>query len=167
MKPLELAALALIAGLIPGGAARSEGMTRSQYEAGAQRIEAEHAAVRASCDRQAASTVGLCIASALNARNVARAELLLALEPSSAHEHGVRVARAQAAYDLALQRCDDRTATGGGCAQEARAGRARALAAARAAAIEANAAANEQAFDARARATAARAGALAAGTEAP
>jgi len=123
------AALAVFTHAGPAGAA----MTAQDHRDAKKRIDAEYQAERRKCGERHGNAADLCIARAHGTRDVARAELEAAYKPTPRSNYDAAVARAQAAYAIARQECDDRKPEARkGCVQDAKAARARAKAEAKA-----------------------------------
>lgn len=86
------------------------------------RIEAAYKASRAGCDALSGNAKDICLADAKGQRSVAEADLKARLSQDAADLRKLHIARAQAAHDVAMERCDDK---GGNekdvCRQEAKA----------------------------------------------
>ncbi len=133
MWKLDPRPLALAAGLTVVGAAGAEGLSDAQHRVMAAQIEATLKLERAGCERLVANAKDICLVEAKGRANVATAEATAQHRPSAESAYGARVARVDADYKAADERCDDRV--GGDaelCFREAREARGRALAAARA-----------------------------------
>jgi hypothetical protein len=90
------------------GAAAAAAMTRDEYKAGKARILAEYQADRQKCGAHLGDAADLCVARARGARKVATAELEAAYKPGPRTNYDAAVARAQAAYSIAKEECDDK-----------------------------------------------------------
>jgi hypothetical protein len=129
MKQPVRSALTLIAGLTLGTPALATGLTHASYQALEKQIEADHRVARAACGSLAGNGREVCIAEAKGKASVARAELEDQHRPGAPRHNAVRVAKAEAEYAVARQRCDDKGSNEKDvCVQEAKAGRVRALA---------------------------------------
>jgi len=107
MKNHAFHALALAAGLAVCPSALAEGMTKAQHKAGEQGLEADLKAAKAACDTRSGNVKDVCLAEAKGREQVAKAELLVQYQPTPEHRNAVLVARADAAYAIAVERCDD------------------------------------------------------------
>ena len=104
-------------------------MTKDEYDAGKARIAAEYRADRQKCGERHGNAADLCIARSRGEQRVARAELDAAFKPSPNANLAAANARAQAAYAIAMQECDDRKREArSGCVKDAKAARERAKA---------------------------------------
>jgi hypothetical protein len=100
-------ALALAIGLTFSVGAMAPGMTKVQYETARTGVSAELKLARAACDSFSANAKDLCLAEASGKEKVATAELNARFAPSEKASYKVRLARADAQYTLAREKCDD------------------------------------------------------------
>jgi hypothetical protein len=113
--------------------AAAANMTKEEYISAKTRIAADYQAARQKCGSGTANATDICIAHARGAQKAARAELDAAYQPSPRAYYKAAVARADAEYAVAKQRCDyekDR-GTHAACEKDAQATRERAKAEAR------------------------------------
>jgi hypothetical protein len=156
MKNLKIAAVTLFAGLALGTAARAEDLTKAQIKAADATIEADYKAAKMGCESLSGNAKEICVAEAKGKASVAKAEVLAVHRPSANHSYDLNVAKADAAYAIAIERCDDK---GGNekdvCVKEAKAAKVHAVADAKTQKTtwKANAAANAAAGAAGAKAT--------------
>lgn len=103
--------------------------TKADYDAGKARIEADFGTAKAACAGLAGNRNDICLEQAKGKEKVARAELEFAHTAKPADGAKVAVARADADYAVARERCDD---TAGNvkdvCVQEAKAAQTKAMA---------------------------------------
>jgi len=107
MKNQAFHAFALAAGLAVCPSALAEGMTKAQHKAAEQGLEADYKAGKAVCDTRAGNVKDVCVAEAKGREKVAKAELLVQYEPTPEHRNAVLVAKADSAYAISIERCDD------------------------------------------------------------
>lgn len=88
-------------------ASHAGAMTRDEYKAAEDRIEAQYKADRERCDGLAGNAKDVCTAEAKGKEKVAKAELDAQYKPSPRANAKVAEARADAAYDVAKEKCDD------------------------------------------------------------
>lgn len=153
----EIKALALAAGLTFAGAAQAADTSKAQHEAQEDRIEADYKVAKVGCDALAGNAKDICAAQAKGAMKVAKAEEQARHEPSTTHAYEVRVARAEADYAVASERCDDKAGNAADvCVKEAKAAKVRAIADAktRRETVKANATASEKSDEAMVKAEA-------------
>jgi hypothetical protein len=82
-------------------------MTKDEFNAQKDRIEADYKAARDKCDALKANAKDVCVSEAKGAEKVAKAELDAKYKPSPRADARVRDAKADAAYDTAKEKCDD------------------------------------------------------------
>jgi hypothetical protein len=122
------------------GAPAAAAMTNDEYKAGKVRITAEYQADRQKCGAGYGNAIELCIARARGAQKVAKAELEAAHKPSPRSNYDAAIARANVAYRIAKEECDDKKgAPRQGCEKDAKAEHERATATAKTAMKAANA----------------------------
>lgn len=147
--PIVIAA----AGLAFGGAATAaQLMSNEEYRAGKERIAADYKADKARCGSLAGNARDICMAEAKGREKVAKAELEATRHPTDRHRYDVDLAKAEAAYAIAKQRCDDKAGNEKKvCMKEAKAAQTRAKADAKAnlKVVKADRAAGEKASTAR------------------
>jgi len=130
MNNLSIIAIsAAFAFAFSSGAMAAQGMTKVEYQSAKDKIAANYKSAKARCDSLTANTKDVCMAEAKGKENVAMAELEAHSNPSEKARHDVNIAKAEAAYAVAKEKCDvktgnDKTA----CVKEAQAREARAKA---------------------------------------
>ena len=82
-------------------------LTKEEYKVQKDRVEADYKANKEKCASLSANTKDICQAEAKGAEKVAKAELEAQYKPSPSHDKKVRDAKADAAYDVAKEKCDD------------------------------------------------------------
>lgn len=111
-KSLVSLAIALAFGFAGSAfAADNTAMSKDQYKAEKDKIEAQYKSDKAACDGMKGNAKDVCHADAKGKQKVAKAELENQYKPSPRHEQGVRDAKAKADYDVAKQKCDDMKGT--------------------------------------------------------
>jgi hypothetical protein len=126
-KTLKAALLA--ASLVALPAAYAATMTKDDYKAGKTRISADHKSDKAACASLTANAKDICVQEAKGKEKVALADLEHGYTGKPADRNKVRVAKAESAYALAKERCDDRLGNAKDvCVKEAKAVRTKALA---------------------------------------
>lgn len=95
------------------GFAGSAGAATPKEELKAQkaRVDADYKAARQKCDALKANAKDICMVEAKGNHKVAKAELEAQHEPSARHDAKLKSEKAEAAYDLAKQKCDDLSGT--------------------------------------------------------
>ena len=160
MTSLKINAVALAVGLAFSTVAMADTMTKAQHNDKEKAIEADYKAAKTSCNSLAGNTKDICLAEAKGKANVAKADLAAQFQPSAKHKNAARVARAEADYAVASERCDDKAGNEKDvCVKEAKAAKVRAIADAKVGleTSKANAKANEESAEAGAKAAAAKA----------
>ena len=90
-----------------GFAGSAMAMTKAEMKTEKDRIEAEFKGAKAKCDGLKGNAKDICMAEAKGKENVAKADLEALYKPTRKNHYQARVARAEAAYALAKQKCDD------------------------------------------------------------
>ena len=106
-KPAITAIAAAIAVAL-GTGAMATGMSKDAYQSGKANIAAEYKLARSACDSFSANAKQVCMADAKGKDGVAKAELEAGYKPSNKARYNVSVARAEAGYSVAMERCDDK-----------------------------------------------------------
>jgi osmotically-inducible protein OsmY len=116
-----------------GGALAAQAISKEAYKAGQDKIAAEYKSAKAACDSLKANAKDVCVAEAQGKRKVAKAELEADYKPGDRARYNVSIAKAEAEYALAKEKCDDKAgADKDACVKEAKAVEARAKADAKA-----------------------------------
>ncbi len=82
-------------------------MTKADYKAGKTRIGADYKTDRSACGSQAGNAKDICVQEANAKEKVARADLEYGYTGKAADRDKVLVAKAESAYSVAKERCDD------------------------------------------------------------
>jgi hypothetical protein len=155
MKSTAITVIAAAVALAFSAAAAAENMSSPQYKAGKKSIEATYTTDKAGCDSLAANAKDICVAEAKGKEKVAYAELSATYKPSIKTRYDVRIAKANAAYSVAEEKCDDKAGNDKDvCMKEATAAQTAAKEDAKAQrkTAEANATATDKSANARAKA---------------
>lgn len=108
-------------------------MSSQQYAAQQDRIKADYKAARAACDKMSGNAKDICVEQAKGDEKVAEAQLQYQRSGKPADASKVALAQAEAAYEVAKERCDDlKGADKDACVKDAKAAEARAKASAKA-----------------------------------
>jgi hypothetical protein len=119
----------LAAAVLAWPAAHADTMPKADYRAGKTRIDAQYKADKAPCASLAGNARDICVEQAKGRQRVARAELEYAYTGKPRDRDKVLRARADAAYGVARERCDDLAGNPKDvCVKEAKAARTKALA---------------------------------------
>jgi hypothetical protein len=120
---MAAAALAIPLGLAGVGHAA---MTKAEFEAQKERLEANYEVAKRKCDTYSGNAKDICMAEAKGRLKVSKTELEERHQDSPKARYNVRMARAEAEFDVAKQKCDNRAgAQKDACLQEAKAAYAR------------------------------------------
>ena len=115
------------------GALAAQGMSKDEYKAGKDKIAADYKSAKAACDPLSANAKDVCIAEAKGKQKVAKAELEASNKPGEKTRTAVSIAKAEADYTVAKEKCDDKTGEDKKvCVKQAKAAETRARADARA-----------------------------------
>jgi len=82
-------------------------MSKTEYKAAKENISAKYKSDETACQAMIGNAKDICIEEAKGGENVAKAELKANYSPSDKHQYNVRVAKADAAYAIAKEKCDD------------------------------------------------------------
>lgn len=128
-RGIAIAVLALACGPASG-----QSMSKKEYQAAKKRIEAEYTAERQKCGPRYGNALDECVARAHGTRDVAKAELEAQYKPSPRTNYNAAIARANAAYKVAKEECDEKSGPARkACMKDAKAASERATAEAKAA----------------------------------
>jgi hypothetical protein len=108
MKLLSTPRVALLAAAMSFGmAVQAQSMSSEERSAAQDRINAEYKADRAACDRMSGNAKDICVEQAKGKEKVADAELQYRRSGKAEDATKVALAKADAAYEVAKERCDD------------------------------------------------------------
>lgn len=107
MNKLNLSAVAIAIGLCFSTGAMAQSMSKETYKSGKSAIAADYKSARVACKAVSGNARDICKAEAGGNRKVAKAELEAKFKPSHDTRYQVRVARADADYGVAREKCDD------------------------------------------------------------
>ena len=107
MNKHKLTALSAAIGLAMSASAMGGTISEAQYKTAGQSISARHTADQVACEAMAGNSKDVCAAQANGRQSVAKAELELRYADTTEHRYDVRVAKANAAYAIANEKCDD------------------------------------------------------------
>lgn len=109
--------------------AQAADLSKTHYNAEKTRISADYQAERSACSMQAGNAKDICVEAAAAKQKVSLAELQYIYTGKAADETKLKTVRAEAAYAVAKEKCDDRAGNAKDvCVQEAKAVEAKALA---------------------------------------
>ena len=108
-------------------------LTKAEYDAAKDVIKAEYKADKANCATLAGNAKDVCEEEAEGKEDIAKADLEAQYKPTPRNQEKARVARADAAYEVAKEKCDDLSGdTKNSCEKDAKAAHTAALKTARA-----------------------------------
>jgi len=109
--------------------AQAASMNKADYNAARTRISADYKTQRSACASQTANAKDICVEEASAKQKVARAELEYGYSGKPADLTKVKVAKAESAYAVAKEKCDDLAGNAKDvCVEEAKAVEVKALA---------------------------------------
>lgn len=161
MHTIQLTTIAAIISLTFTAGAMAA-MSKADYKSAQTDITAQYKAAKADCGAFAANAKDICMAEARGREKIARAELDTVYTPTKKTRYALSVARAEAAFGVAREKCDDKAGNDKDvCIKEAKAAQIGAKADAKAAmkTADANDAASDKTAAARATASEKRASA--------
>ena len=82
-------------------------MTKVEYTAQKDTISGDYKVSRDKCSSLKANAKDICVSEAKGVEKIAKAELQAAYEPSARHTEKLAMAKGDAAYDTAKEKCDD------------------------------------------------------------
>src|SRR5215510_15345023 len=106
LKPIAAVIMALGIGTA-GAAFAADRMSKEAYKAEKDRIEAEYKSARDACKKLTGNAQDVCQAQAKGNERIARAELDAKDKGTVKARYDARVARAEAEYSVAKEKCDD------------------------------------------------------------
>lgn len=106
-KQAQLKACVAIASLLGLPMAQAATLTKAEYDAGKTHLSAAYKASHAACAVLAGNAKDICVQQAKGKEKVARAELEFGYTAKPAEYNKVLVAKAESAYALAKEKCDD------------------------------------------------------------
>lgn len=128
-RPSSLLSLSLVLMLGVGAAAQAATIAKSEYEARKSRISADYKVDKRACSSFSGNAKDVCIEEAKAKEKVARAELEVAYTGKASDSNKLLIAKAEAAYDVAKEKCDDLSGNAKDvCVEEAKAVKTKALA---------------------------------------
>jgi len=92
-----------------GFAGAAGAMTKDEYKAQKDKISADYKAAKERCDPLKDNAKDICTVEAKGNEKVAKAELEAQYKPTPKHDEKAKIAKADAAYELAKEKCDDQS----------------------------------------------------------
>ncbi len=155
MNNFNIKTLAVAIALAFSAGAMAQNVTKTEYSANKDKISAEYKTAKAGCASLSGNAKDICVIEAKGKEDVAKAELEASYKPTTKNFYEVRVAKAEADYGVAKEKCDDLSGnTKDICVKEAKAVQTTAKAEAKAQlkTTDANATANEKSAEAQSKA---------------
>lgn len=122
MRKFALSALSATFLLAMGMNAFGAPVSQAEYKSTRSDISTRYRTEKAACNTNAGNAKDICIEEAKGHEKVSRAELEASYSPSEKHNYQVRIAKADAAYAVAKEKCDDASGnTRDVCRKEAKA----------------------------------------------
>ena len=133
MYPFDNTVATLLVGLLLSlGVNAQDGISRNDYKAGKESLEADYKAARETCNSLAGNQKDICVAEAKGKKDVSQAELEARYKPGAKSQYNIEAAKAEAAYEVAKEQCDDQSGNAKDvCVKKAKADETAAKAAAR------------------------------------
>lgn len=129
MKNLNINVIVLAIGLAFSASAVAESMTKNQYKSHMKSIESEYKVDKSGCDSSAGNAKDICVAEAKGKQSVAKTDLEANYKPSIKARYDAHVAKADADYSVAIEKCDDKAGNDKDvCVKEAKAIKVRQIA---------------------------------------
>ncbi len=107
MNKFSISAISGAIGFAFSAAAMAQVMSKDQYKSHKDGIAAESKAAKAACNSYSANAKDVCLAEVKGKDRVAAADLEAQYKPSQKNTYAARVARADAGYAVAREKCDD------------------------------------------------------------
>lgn len=107
MHTFNIKLIVLVTSLAWGLGAIAAPLSKADYQAGHERISAAHKAATEACKSMSGNARDICTAEADGQERVGLATLEAEYKPGEKNSAQLRVAKADAAYAVAIERCDD------------------------------------------------------------
>lgn len=108
MNKLAISAIAAAVGLAFSAGAMAQAMSKDEFKSGKNRIAVQYKADKTACGSLAGNAKDICKAEAVGKQKVAIAELDANYKPSGKATYKASTAKADAAYVIAKEKCDDK-----------------------------------------------------------
>jgi len=108
MKNFNISLIAAAIALAFSAGAQAASLSKAEFSAGKSTIATEYKSAKAGCDSFAANAKDICLAEAKGREHVAKAELDAAYKPGVKARYNVGIAKAEADYSVAREKCDDK-----------------------------------------------------------
>jgi len=108
MKPLHpIVAMLTAAGLCLAGGTQAQAMSKDARDMAIKAAESHYKTDKAACDSLAGNAKDICVEDAKGKEKVAKADAEAAYQNTPKAREAARMARADAAYEVAKEKCDD------------------------------------------------------------
>jgi hypothetical protein len=104
---LNVNVIAFAISLAFSAGAMAQGLSKSDYDAGKNKIAAEYKSAKAGCASLSGNPNDICVAEARGREKIATADLDASYKPTAKTRYQARVAKAEANHAVARERCDD------------------------------------------------------------
>lgn len=108
MTKFNMTAVAAAIGVIFSTAVMAETLSKDAYKAARDGIATEYTSEKNHCDSLSGNPKDICVAEAKGKQEVANAELAARYEPTTQNHYKARIAKAEADYAVANEKCDDK-----------------------------------------------------------
>jgi hypothetical protein len=98
----------IIISLFAVGSMSAFAMTKAEHSSAKTQISADYKSAKAGCSSMSGNAKDICMAEAKGAEKVAKADLEARYTGKEKHQYDLRMAKAEAAYSIAKEKCDDR-----------------------------------------------------------
>jgi cytochrome c5 len=133
MNKLDIASIATAFALAFSAGAIAQSMSKADYTSAKDSIAAEYKSANKACGSMSGNTKDICVAEAKGKEKVAKADLEARYTPSNNNNYAVSIARADADYSVAREKCDDKAGDAKTvCVKDAKAAQSKATADAKA-----------------------------------
>jgi hypothetical protein len=109
MNQCKFNLIAVAIGFTVSAGAMAQGMSQSDYQASKDKIGTEYKAAKEACKSLSGNANDICEVDAKGKEKVSLAELEATYKPSKKSRYNVDTAKADAAYELAKEKCDDKS----------------------------------------------------------
>lgn len=106
MNRLDINVIVLAVSLAFSAGALAEGISKDDYKAAKDKIAAEYTSAKTGCASLSGNPNDICVAEAKSKEKVAIAELEASYKPTPKTHYQARVAKAEADYAVAKEKCD-------------------------------------------------------------
>lgn len=107
MNTFNIKLIVLVTSLSWNLGATAAPVSKADYQAIHDRISAEHKSAKEGCNSMSGNARDICLAQSDGQNRIALAELEANYKPSVKNNAQVRIAKAEAEYAVAIERCDD------------------------------------------------------------